>query len=353
MAGRLTPSQAEPRDPIGISLRTPYPIGAVNVYLLADDPITLIDTGPDDALTMQDLKRGLGREGLRLDDVEQVLLTHHHADHVGLAGKLQREHGCSIVGQALLREYLGDAVAARTAEVQYQSELMAIHGVPSAVIESFRDYQATFFELVESLQLDRIVEDGEVLAAGGHELTVKILPGHSRSDTLFVSERDRFAFVGDQLLEHTASDPLANRPPTGPRELRRRHSTALEYRKALRRAEMMDLKVMYSGHGEEIRNHRDLIGRRLRRQERLMGRVLDVLGSGPSTGFAIASEIWGETAERKPFVALSTVLGALDLAAGEDRVHENDSSTPVEFALMPEVRAVTDPVSNVEENETP
>ncbi len=56
-------------------------IGSVNAWLLRGDPLTLLDTGPRDDAALAALEAGLRREGLRIEDIELVLATHHHLDH--------------------------------------------------------------------------------------------------------------------------------------------------------------------------------------------------------------------------------------------------------------------------------
>src|SRR5438309_9639190 len=76
---------------VPISLPTPFYIGPVNVYLVAEDPITLIDTGPKTKEANDALREGLRRAGFRVSDIRRILLTHAHEDHCGLARSLRDE----------------------------------------------------------------------------------------------------------------------------------------------------------------------------------------------------------------------------------------------------------------------
>src|SRR5712675_2335240 len=76
---------------IPISLPTPFYIGPVNVYLIAEDPITLIDTGPKTKEAVAALREGLRREGFLVSDIRRIVLTHAHEDHCGLARSLREE----------------------------------------------------------------------------------------------------------------------------------------------------------------------------------------------------------------------------------------------------------------------
>ena len=49
---------------IPISLPTPFYIGAVNVYLIKEDPLTIIDTGPKTKEAVDALRAGLRQAGV-------------------------------------------------------------------------------------------------------------------------------------------------------------------------------------------------------------------------------------------------------------------------------------------------
>src|SRR5947209_14590282 len=73
------------------TIQLPLPrVGSVNAWLLRGDPLTLVDTGPRSAAALDALERGLGARGVRLEDIELVIGTHHHHDHVGLAATIRR-----------------------------------------------------------------------------------------------------------------------------------------------------------------------------------------------------------------------------------------------------------------------
>src|SRR5918996_3907393 len=76
---------------IPISLPTPFYIGPVNVYLIAEDPITIIDTGPKTKSTIDALRAGLRAAGFLVSDIRRIVLTHAHEDHCGLAKSVRDE----------------------------------------------------------------------------------------------------------------------------------------------------------------------------------------------------------------------------------------------------------------------
>src|SRR3954471_1480265 len=89
---------------IPIPLPLPH-IKTVNAWLLRGDPLTLLDTGPREERALAELERGLARAGVRIEDLELVLVTHHHLDHVGLAAAIKRRSGARIAALGAAAAY--------------------------------------------------------------------------------------------------------------------------------------------------------------------------------------------------------------------------------------------------------
>src|ERR687895_2747726 len=118
-------------------------VGSVNAWLLSGDPVTLIDTGPREARAEAALEAGLRREGVRVEDIELLLATHHHLDHVGLAATIQRRSGAQVAVLDRMADYAERYSAEVEEDRRFARALMAHHGVPDQVIadaEEFWDY---------------------------------------------------------------------------------------------------------------------------------------------------------------------------------------------------------------------
>ena len=130
------------QDIVQIPVPLPH-IRSVNTWLLRGDPLTLVDTGPhaDDALAALDA--GLRRAGARIEDIELVLLTHHHLDHSGLAATIAARSGATVAALDRAADY-GERYGERSeADRRFSHALMRHHGVPDAVIdgnEGFWDF---------------------------------------------------------------------------------------------------------------------------------------------------------------------------------------------------------------------
>jgi glyoxylase-like metal-dependent hydrolase (beta-lactamase superfamily II) len=326
-------------DIAAIPIPLPH-IGSVNVWLLRGDPLTLIDTGPANEQALAALERGLRAHGVRLEDVEQVLATHHHLDHVGLAAALQQRSGAVVAVPERVAEYGARYAQHVVAERAFSHELMATHGVPTGVIDDNEDFWEFIHRNSADFRADIPLRDGDRVRAGDRTLRVVERPGHSASDALLVDEDDRLAFVGDHLLAGISSNteiyPLAGtddaRPPT-----------RLVYLENLRRTARMPLRRLLTGHGPEVTGHARLVRRREAEHRRRCAHIVEALGNGASTAYELAGDLWSaRTVARQPLLVVWEVLGHLDLLAAGGAVTERlDDHGRARFALSDQaVRAV-------------
>ncbi|MDP9188552.1 MAG: MBL fold metallo-hydrolase, partial [Actinomycetota bacterium] len=64
-----------------LRIPTPFAVGRVNCYLIADRPLTLVDTGPNSGKALDELEHQLADIGHRIDELELIVITHQHIDH--------------------------------------------------------------------------------------------------------------------------------------------------------------------------------------------------------------------------------------------------------------------------------
>src|ERR671919_794892 len=69
---------------VTLRIPTPFQVGRVNCYLLEDEPLTLIDSGPNSGKALDELEHQLDALGHTIEDLELVIITHQHIDHLGL-----------------------------------------------------------------------------------------------------------------------------------------------------------------------------------------------------------------------------------------------------------------------------
>lgn len=317
-----------------LPLPIPFATRVVNCYLLEGDPLTLVDPGPDWDETAIELEAELRMRGLRVEDVEQVVLTHQHLDHVGLAHRIRERSGAVVVGHHLLRAFLADLPGSMRLEDDFQAEVMRLHGVPEARIRELYTISELHRQYGGSVVVDRVLHEGDVLEMGSRTYKVAFCSGHSPTDTMFIDERRREALVGDHLIGKISSNPVVHRPLDRPADIRDRRRALVAYLDSLRRTAELELEVLLPGHGNPVEGgHGSLVAERLEFHERRKERVFGALAGGPKTAHEIALMLWGSVAEREAFLTLSETLGHLDLLEIEGRVRMVETDGLVRYEL--------------------
>ena len=185
-----------------LRLALPFRLDHVNVYLVEDGPGTaVIDTGLGDAAT-QAVWEGLLAGPLQSRPVTQVIATHYHPDHVGMAGWL-----CSRLGAPLLMsgtEYLtGLAIhldpEALDAE-PYRSFYRG-HGLDAATTEQLLTNGHRYLRMVTGLpRTFRRLVAGDTLQLGRRRFAVLSGGGHSPEQIMLHCAADKLLLGADQVL---------------------------------------------------------------------------------------------------------------------------------------------------------
>ena len=319
-----------PQDDVHrISLPTPFQVGDVNAWLLRGAPLTLVDAGPLMEEAEARLEQGLAAHGVAVEDIELIVLTHQHDDHVGLAGELRRRSGAELAGSAGLAAFLADVGASMDADDAYAVALMRRHGVSERTVQTLGGISRAFRRYAGSAQVDRVLEDGAELVAGGRAWQVHERPGHSPTDTVLAG--DGMLLAGDHLLERISSNPIAH-APIGAREPARlaaspdRPRTLIAYVESLRATAAADRgELVLPGHGGPFRGAAELVGKRTAMHERRAQKILDAL-SRPRSAADVGRDLWRHVPVTQAFLVLSEVLGHLDLleARGAVAAREQD-----------------------------
>jgi glyoxylase-like metal-dependent hydrolase (beta-lactamase superfamily II) len=306
-------------------------LGTVNLWLLKGEPLTLVDTGPRNDEALEALEEQLAEHGIAVEDLELVLLTHHHLDHSGLAATLKRRSGAQI---AALRPTAAWGIGYHdrlTVERDFTMSLLAAHGVRPQLVAESESFWDHIVRDSEDFDTDQILADGDLIQAGGRTLRALHRPGHSASDTVFVDDAASIAFVGDHLLaEITSGAELM--PSELPGDGHRR--ALVEYLANLRRTATMPLLLCLSGHGPEIRDHKRLIEERLQFHASRLDNVARGIQAEGSTAFQLAGTLWPpDVVESQPVLVVWEVLGHLDvlLGAGVVTVEVDDAGRHLFF----------------------
>jgi glyoxylase-like metal-dependent hydrolase (beta-lactamase superfamily II) len=301
-----------------ISVATPWPVGPVNLYVIDDDPLTLIDTGWRSEAALAELEAGLLALGHRVEDLQRIVITHQHIDHSGLARLLVERSGAELCALEPLVEWMETYPASMLAEDAFAESVLRGHGVGAAAARTGSHRGGVDYG--ERATVTRPLHDGDVLEFAGRSLRVLHRPGHSPYDTVLHDEAGGVLFGGDHVLNWPSTPIMA--PPFGDDARNGRPRAFAHYVESLRATETLRVETILPGHGAAVDDHRATIAERMRRYERITGETAALVTTEPRSAAAIATELKGELSDSTAFFVLCEVLGHLDALIDAGAVEE-------------------------------
>lgn len=298
-----------------IVIPTPYAVGDVNAFLIKGDTLSLVDAGPKTPEAYEAIRYGLKEAGYAFNDIEQVILTHHHPDHAGWIDAFDR---AEVLGHVYNDLWLKRDEAFFNYHDAFYLSCLIEEGVP----EEYRFWVKRMkrsVELMGERPLDRFLSEGD--AVPGHEgWTVMETPGHAQSHIVLWHEQTGAMIGGDLVLEKVSSNPLIE-PPLNPKMERSR--SLLQYNHSLKRLLEMPIDIIYSGHGDEVRNVHSLIESRLAKQRDRAMKVLKMMDGGSRTIFELTRELFPTVYEKELGLTLSGTIGHTDYLVDQGLILES------------------------------
>ena len=265
-----------------IELPLPFTLGAINVYLVRlADGYLLVDCGMDTDACFHALSRAITGIGADWQDIREILLTHVHPDHMGLAARLLKLTGASLWVHAKDVEYLEELAHADPYRA-WSARVLRRSGVPAGMISQIEAASEDIHKSFQRLRPDRLLTGGEKINASIGELEVLWTPGHSPGHVCLYGKARRVLFSGDQMLElispnigwHPECDPLS------------------EYLASLQELERLDIDLILPSHGAPFSSHREWIRRTIQHHEERCSRILTMLDGTPLTAAELVNGIW-------------------------------------------------------------
>ena len=186
-------------------MRLPLPmkLDHVNVYALDEgDSWTVIDTGLNTSCTRAVWEKLLAGP-MAGKPVSRVIVTHHHPDHMGLAGWFQSEQGAKL--WTTRTAWLFSRMLALDVQDRPAAETLAFwRGAgmdPALLAKRETERPFNFSDVVFPMPLGfRRIRQGDVVRIGGRDWDVHIGNGHSPEHATFWSRDDTLILAGDQIL---------------------------------------------------------------------------------------------------------------------------------------------------------
>jgi glyoxylase-like metal-dependent hydrolase (beta-lactamase superfamily II) len=266
-----------------------WPPGHVACYLLEGPEPILLDAGAPGCEA--EFRRLLGARGYEPGDIEHVLLTHPHVDHIGLVP--------TVLGAGDSTVYAPAGVEARleqdpsTLESRVRANCAAA-GLPEAQLEAAVEISVGSLErnraLLPSDSVDVWMEPGGTTTVGDLEIGAVHVPGHQADHLSYPTTIDgeRALLAGDVGIESFRPVVMHDGLDDGHREAFDAFYAALE------RLAGLEVDRVYPGHGPV---HGNLAGTVRRDRESLddrLDRVAGLVAEGHVTVPGVAAALAGD-----------------------------------------------------------
>lgn len=295
-----------------ISVPTPFYVGPVNVYLIEEDPLTLIDAGPRSDEAIEALKAGLARLGYRVSDIKRIIITHAHADHYGLARLIVEESGAEVY----IHAWDAPGVSGSTDYSVYR-RLLTVAGVPKDMIERMDTGYQKFLGYAYPLEGLRLLEDEDEILFEHESLSVVHTPGHTPGSICLVRTSNRLVFASDTVLKNITPNPVLSPDPINDRL---RFPSLSEYLVSLARLRSIAPTLLKGGHGDDVSDYEEHFQRQYRFTQSRQSKLLSLVPREGATGWEASLLLFPNAQGYHRFLAVSETIAHLDFAVAENKL---------------------------------
>lgn len=302
---------------VSLSIPTPFYVGDVNVYLIKEDPLTLIDVGPKTPEASAGLRRKLKENGVDFKDIRRIVLTHAHEDHCGLAKQIRDE---AKNAEIYVHGWETGHLFGRLAREE-QHKLMLRAGVPDAVFEEMQSIYGEISLLTDALSDGEFTElrDEQDLEFSSGFLKVLHTPGHTPGSCSFVREANRTLIAGDCVLKRITPNPIVSPDPF---DSEKRFKSLAEYLVSLAKIRSYSPTLVYGGHGEAIVDFEEIFNRYVRTIDERQRNVIALVTKNGINAFDLAQKLFPKAIDKDVhrFLAISESIAHLDYAESERKI---------------------------------
>jgi glyoxylase-like metal-dependent hydrolase (beta-lactamase superfamily II) len=269
-----------------ITLPMPFRLRPVNIAALVDGKrVTLFDTGLNLGDTFPRVEDALKEIGRSVRDVEDIFITHYHADHCGLAGKIKELSG-AVIHMSEVSKQVRDDNHDQNTVADTVKKFYTKQGIPEDRVDSYLIFLRYSRRATVPFQIDEFLDFGREYRVGSTTVEVLPSPGHARDHVCYFFRNEGILLSGDHLLPESQFNL---RPDLFCPEF---HS-AQSMLDSLTRIEELPVARVLPGHGVPFANAHRVIERITRTHEGRRDSVLRSLRKGAKTAFQVSREIFG------------------------------------------------------------
>lgn len=278
---------------------------SINCYLYENgETLILIDAGIDMPAFHEFFDRKLREYGFTIDDLDAIILTHHHGDHIGLVNRITSYKEMPVYAHSLAVKYLHRNPQHERKQKKFFERLYKEYGCHDYIrlLEEKKDDLEYVEQEIEIAAAIHPLENGQEI----YGLHATEAPGHSVDSILLYDAEAGWLFVGDVLLYTGTTNALIDQD--GEMNLL---PTVSQYEQSIKQCISRPVSMIFAGHQQPFSNVHEIAEKNLNRINRKLERIVEKVGSGNTTMMAVAETLYGKRMEKQFPLVASEVIGYL------------------------------------------
>jgi glyoxylase-like metal-dependent hydrolase (beta-lactamase superfamily II) len=273
-------------------LKLPIPMAGstlthVNAYLIqGNSGYLLVDAGWNTNESFDAMQKHLAEIGAGIKDISQILVTHIHPDHYGMAGRVKQLSGASLTMHEIEKGFIESRYIKMDGLLEQTDQWLDMNGMPPDEAEDLRDATVGLEQYVVPAFPDIVLHGGETVDTGVFTFKVLWTPGHSPGHICLYEPDKKVLLSGDHILP-TITPNISRHPQSLENPLGR-------YIDSLNELKKLDTELILPGHDEPFTGLKQRIDEIIQHHEQRNREILAAVKAGPKTAYQIALEVtWG------------------------------------------------------------
>lgn len=304
------------QEVIPIIIPTESMLKTFNCFLFKrDEGYTLVDACIDHERVWTFFKERLTELKIQINEIKQIVITHNHADHIGLIRRIRAINPSVKVyshPRSFLRLTRDDSFMRM--RIRFFEDFYRAHGAGPAANETMKRMKKS---LAKNKHL-AIEEPIYPLVEGDFigDFEIIEVPGHAIDHIALYNLKTKELISSDLALEHSSSNALVEPDKKG-----KLMPTLVMYEASLKRCLELEIETVYPGHGRVVDEQaRELFENRLSSIERKGRRIKAHLKDSEKTAAEIAEIQYKDRFEGLFQLVMSEVIGHLERLVQREEV---------------------------------
>lgn len=313
-----------------VNISIPMSLKNVNCYLL-EGPRgwSAVDAGLNYPAAKDEWKKALSSIGLSFSDIKELVITHSHVDHLGLAGWIQQKSGCRVF---MSNQEANGMTRFRTLVIHQSDVLrtfMLQNGFTDEEANSLQNMFSSVDQIVKPDPQVELLADGDNIMLGDRGWQVFVTPGHAEGHVCLYDPIEEILISGDQILP-TITSNISIIPYS-------QHNPLEDYIASLLRLKELKIKTVLPAHREPFAEAHRRIDELLAHHENRLQVILNAIEDGKNAA-QITDQVFGSdlNSPLDRFLAVGETLAHLKVLMQKGLVRQQNLSTILFTRLTPE-----------------